>query len=510
MKVSLFPFLPVLLCVMGAMILLLILIAWDIREQAISPAAATPIITLEEAEELQRKITWQTEEADWFAERFVLVQQEAEEELADLHARLALAERETQKIREELDRLEQLARQLDSQVSVTPEELEHLKRLLAQQQLRRAEAELELAELQQEAARKEKSYAIIPYRGPDGTFRRPIYIECRDNKIIIQPEGVELVPSDFLMLEQPTNPFDTALRVIRQYYLDTGQVVRGSEPYPLLIVRPSGVEMFSTARQATGEWLSDFGYEIVGEDWNIEYPAPNEELRRRLLLQLEDSRNRLSSHMVARRMAEQASGNGNAQQFRLTHRGEVVPLGGPMRNREAAQRHLESNRQPADIRQQQPTDQWASGLEPPNATEMNTTPPFSEQAARETTPEQQTARQMQSLPPQRSQNWALREATQFTSGVSRTVRVRCEADRFVLPTQAGLAMEREIPIADSVHAAVDQLVQTVWEFQNTWGTAGENMHWRPILQVRVSPGGEQRLRELQFLLRDSGLIIEAN
>jgi len=119
----------------------------------------------------------------------------------------------------------------------------------------------------------------------------------------------------------------------------------------------------------------------------------------------------------------------------------------------------------------------------------------------------QMTQQMQN-PAQRRQNWALQGATQFTSGVSRYVQLRCEADRFVLPTQAGLTGALEVPIGSSVSAAADQLVQAIWEFHHSWGSAGENKHWRPILRVQVSPGGEQRLRELQTLLRNSGLEIE--
>jgi len=495
--------------------MLLILIAWNIREQAVSPAEAateTQTMTAQEAEEFREKIKWQVEDADLFAENFALAKQKAEEELAEHQAQLALAEKETQKIKDELARLAQLAQQLDSQTQATPEEVEHLKRLLAQQQQRKEEAERELAQLQKEAAQKEKSYAVVPYRGPDGTFRRPIYVECSNDKIILQPEGIELVPGDFQTFDSPDNPFDTALRVIRQYYIDSGQVVRGSEPYPLLIVRPSGVEMFSNALQATGNWVKDFGYEIVCEDWNIQYPEPNDELRRRILQQLEISRNRLSSNRVARRMAErQDGGSGNEMpQFRVNHRGEVVPVGGQIRGEEM-QRPLAANRQ---MPEQQVGGQELSGNGTNEAKRMSANTERvagknPEQAAGAEGAEQQIPMmaQMQN-PPQRPQNWALKEVTQFSSSVSRTVRIRCEADRFVLVAQAGLATDRTIPIGNSVSTATDQLVQAVWEFQNSWGSAGENMHWRPILKVQIAPGGEQRLQELRILLRNSGMVVE--
>jgi hypothetical protein len=502
MKVSLFPFLPVLLCMMGSMIMLLVLVAWNVQEQANHPIHDTmPTLTIEEAEQLRSNIEASIEEANWFTKNFTLAKQQAEEEFADIQARLAFAERETQRVREELARLEQLARQLDSPATATPEDVAYLQRLLTQQRQRQAEAELELAELQQEIAQMERSFAIVPSRRADGTFRRPIFIECRDNRIIIQPEGVELFPGDFQMLDRPDNPFASVLRVIHQYYVETGQLVRGSEPYPLLIVRPSGVEMFDKARHAAMEtvWIRDFGYEIVSEDWHIHYPEPNDELRRRIIQQLEIAPNRLSGYMLARPMAQPAG------RFGVDHRGNVAPMGGGDGRRQMA----DGSR--ADGNWAEPQAALPVGV-PEHA---GVSPPASPHPPQHQH-QQQDQHQQQPQPqphspqaqPQRPQNWALRGATQFTTGISRTVIIRCEADRFVLVVQPGLRMEQAIPIAGSVASAADQLVQAIWEFQESWGSAGENMHWRPILQVRVTPGSERRLQELKFHLQNSGLLIE--
>ena len=43
----------------------------------------------------------------------------------------------------------------------------------------------------------DRSFAIVPYQGPNGTRRRPIYIECRQSGITIQPEGIIFGPQDF-------------------------------------------------------------------------------------------------------------------------------------------------------------------------------------------------------------------------------------------------------------------------------------------------------------------------
>jgi hypothetical protein len=79
----------------------------------------------------------------------------------------------------------------------------------------------------------EKWYALIPYDGPHGTRRRPIYIECTDIGIVLQPEGVVLLPDDFRGPLGPGNPLDAALRTIRERIAQEGG--KAGEPYPLIV-----------------------------------------------------------------------------------------------------------------------------------------------------------------------------------------------------------------------------------------------------------------------------------
>ncbi len=45
--------------------------------------------------------------------------------------------------------------------------------------------------------RKEPAYSVVPYLGTNGTRRRPIFIECLADRIVLQPEGIELAAEDF-------------------------------------------------------------------------------------------------------------------------------------------------------------------------------------------------------------------------------------------------------------------------------------------------------------------------
>ena len=53
---------------------------------------------------------------------------------------------------------------------------------------------LELKVLDAKAKQVENRFAVVPYLGPNGTRRRPIFFECRADSIVLQPEGVVVAP----------------------------------------------------------------------------------------------------------------------------------------------------------------------------------------------------------------------------------------------------------------------------------------------------------------------------
>ncbi|MDR0870987.1 MAG: hypothetical protein LBN39_09365, partial [Planctomycetaceae bacterium] len=326
---TLFPFLAVLLCTMGALIMLLVLIARNVQagnaqenygREDVFPASA--VDTTEQLAQLDEGI----EEAKWFQENFQTTKKENLEKLTEAKTRLSLAEKETQKVQDEIKRLMYLEQEIGKTEKLNVNGITALRNTVEQRKETLNKETLELAELQKKAGEDAKSYAIIPYRGKSGTHRRPIYIECRNNKVIIQPEGVELYESDFQLSDRPDNPFDAVLRVIRQYYIETEQIVRGTEPYPLLVVRPSGTEAYGGVRQAIGSWIADYGYELVNEDWKVEYPAPSAELKERIEKQLEISRMRLAGYLAAMRAAGELQQP--QRQYRLNPQGQTQVLGG--------------------------------------------------------------------------------------------------------------------------------------------------------------------------------------
>ena len=114
----------------------------------------------------------------------------------------------------------------------------------ARDQRDRLRQELEQARQAIEEARtrlnnQSPSYAIVPYVGPHGTRRRPIFVECLDDRVVLQPEGIALLADDFRDPITDDNALASALRAKREYLADVlGD--RDGQPYPLLIVPPSG------------------------------------------------------------------------------------------------------------------------------------------------------------------------------------------------------------------------------------------------------------------------------
>ena len=159
-------------------------------------------------------------------------------------------------------------------------------------------AERELADMQAEMENKSSLYSIVPTRSKNGTARRPIYVECKANQLILQPLGIELTAADFTLPLLPGNPLDSALLAIRQHW-NTFQVGNpDGEPYPLLVVRPSGATTYAIARRAMKSWDDEFGYELVTDDVQLDFGERDPALAT-VVEQAIDQARRRQAHLVA-------------------------------------------------------------------------------------------------------------------------------------------------------------------------------------------------------------------
>ncbi len=254
----------------------------------------------------------ENEALEWMVGELEMAKDVADSMIEDERSRLANAEVGLANIRAEMEATREKYSFLETQDATAGD-------VVAQRKERVASLDSEITALRSETealrarnANAKKSYAIIPYQGKKGTFRRPIYVECNGSGCVIQPENVRFTEEDLLLAKYPGNPFDAALRVVAQRYLveDGAKTAIGNavEPYPLLIVRPSGAEFFYQATAALASWGGVFGYEFVEEDQEIAYPPIDLQTAKLANDQANYARNRLAMQLQALLASSQVEG----------------------------------------------------------------------------------------------------------------------------------------------------------------------------------------------------------
>lgn len=123
-------------------------------------------------------------------------------------------------------------------------------------------------------AQTRSSYAVVPNRAPNGTWRRPIVIECHNGSATLQPGGPTFSLLDLSAL-LGTRSSPILLAVVRE--LTRIQGVSGPDgapivPYIFFVVRPDGIRPFYDARARLESLGIAFGYELVDQDMEIDYP----------------------------------------------------------------------------------------------------------------------------------------------------------------------------------------------------------------------------------------------
>jgi hypothetical protein len=556
-KVALFPFLAVLICTMGALILLLVIIARQAQLQVEEVDDAAEIAARRSQQELAA--------VEDHLKMLRMIEQEGHEELARRRAALESVESNVRQLADELVELERAQALLHQSLSASPSgekqaELERRKKQIADLRAR-------LDEARKAGLGQRESYAIIPYQGPNETRRQPIYIECRAEAIVLQPEGIVLTAKDFDGPMGPGNPLAAGVRAAEQYLSRDrrGGEADESQPYPLLLVRPDGIETYYVARAALKSWGSEFGYELIEQDWKLEFPASDPALLAVEQRAVEQGRERQRELAVAAASRaggvlagrsrpgsgdtfsiERSDANRAAAQptFRVAPDGRIVrerssQAGGPSRHGSSLRRYEDivgeqsaAKSGASDTSTAPPTGnvagvegagsggmlapgrpKRAAGQSQPSADgQRSDTAVATDQQRPRILPQQMFGRHdrpnVQSLADTHGKNWALPDASRGSLPVTRPIRLECSDDAIVLLSEyAGGPPPRSIPFGPSTATSVDALVTAIWERMETWGIAGKGLYWRPELHFETRAGGEARLNDLRVLLADSGLVI---
>jgi len=533
-SMSLFPFLAVLICTMGALILLLVMLARQARLQASQAAAAEAAQREEDAAWREKKRKEAHEDVLWRIEQWKASRQQTEVLLREARLRLGHFEEHARRLGDQLAQLRALLADLERTGGEDVRHRQALEAELARLQARIAEAERRLADAKQTAAQRRRSYAVVPYRGPNQTYRQPIYIECRADSVIIQPEGIVLGEEDFSGPMGPGNPLAVALRSIREYLLLRGAFdpkkgladpEKSEEPYPLILIRPGGIAAYYAVREAMKDWASDFGYELVGEDWNLQFQPPDAQLAQVVQRAVEPARLRQRQLAAAERRRHGSAGR---TAYRATRsRGGIVRddgmpdgfgAGTEFRPQEPAgpigtQTSPDISGDPAGT---PPTDHFSG--RPPEGSQRNPggTPlrpgEWNPAQHEQTTPAHQASpqpgRHAGSLANTRGKDWALPERALGAVPVSRPIRIDCHGDRLVIVSDRGRQQSTSVSLGPSAADSMDEFVSGIWDEIDSWGIAGNGMYWRPVLNVHVAADGWHRYEELKTLLHGSGLRVQ--
>jgi hypothetical protein len=282
---TLFPFLAVLICTMGAIIVLLVLVVKRADVQA----------------HREREIK---------QEKMGEHQLAAKDKLAVIENRVELMSGLRPDLKNRLGTHRTLAGHLVDHITRLQQELDLKKNELeslsnSKAKANQPESEAKIAELRtkvtkakenlaaqkKELVGRKKSYAIVPRSGPgNGTFRRPIYIECTENGVTLQPYKITLTAADFPTPLGSGNPLDVALLLIRDYWNQIDPDQKNGQPYPLFIVRPSGPKSFAAARKAMKSWIDEFGYELVTSEVKLQFPTADKQFQQRLITAIEQAK----------------------------------------------------------------------------------------------------------------------------------------------------------------------------------------------------------------------------
>lgn len=310
--IQLFPFLDVFICTMGCLIVMLMVVSQKVREKAIAKVAAEqtavaqlladeplvpeptpvafkldePVVTEKELDVAPSLMAHAAEIAN------------AQQRLLELEQQAVALDRAVRERKASIAELSNEAQATVSKAAKTQSVQTALKERLVAAERAQAVDQTELRKLRDEQQRlRDKvlesrkllaehkqhdgnsAHIIVPYDGVTGTTRRPIVLECTDDGIKFVSENIKLTANDLQHFTASNNPVLAGTRELVRYWSSRNAVQDNPhaqpKPYVLLIVRPSGTLGYYVARGFLDELGTEFGYELVDEQFRFE-PPPTE------------------------------------------------------------------------------------------------------------------------------------------------------------------------------------------------------------------------------------------
>src|SRR5208337_4624455 len=112
------------------------------------------------------------------------------------------------------------------------------------------------------------------YKGPNGSWRRPIVMECSNGTVTLRPKGPTFSMLDLSALVNPrSNP--VILAIARELlHVQMSESPDGSPvvPYFVFLIRPDGIRPYYEIRARLEPLGIAFGYELVEQDLKVDVP----------------------------------------------------------------------------------------------------------------------------------------------------------------------------------------------------------------------------------------------
>ncbi len=273
LQVQLFPFLAVLLCMLGALILLLLVLDQRARQQSAADAAAEAArrqqVENDQTAELHQRVQLLLGERDRLHQSAGELQQRHNGLAAELSKQgeeLAALQGGLRDDEERAARAERAAIDRQSRVAEAEQQSNAAARGLAalQDQVRLLETTIQALKQAADRPRAQPVYSLVPYKGRQGTRRRPSYVECINAEAVFRPDGARFTLNQVEQGNRFGNEVDRRARAV-------AKPDETARPYVLLVVRPSGIPLFYVIQSKLQGTGIDVGYELVEEDWKLDF-----------------------------------------------------------------------------------------------------------------------------------------------------------------------------------------------------------------------------------------------
>ena len=306
-SISLFPFLAVLVCAMGSLILLLLVMTRKMRQDqyveqtAVVESAASEVdaelaarMAALEKQISSAELNLNSLQANAQAHRSSVDESQVritdlEAELAQLQEKLKGTDADAVPVAESMAESRKLKAE---EVALLRQLKDTEKRLLSkQQQLANAqdasnEASLALQEKHSDLlklrdqvdearsrlAKVSGTSTLLEFSNPTGTERTPIVVDVSGKGFEIYPNGIQITQADMEGFPVRDNPFLAAILTIHQHR-SKGSVT--GAPYVLLLVRPDGALPFYGAQRILMESNIHYGYELLDAKDSVVSGAPD-------------------------------------------------------------------------------------------------------------------------------------------------------------------------------------------------------------------------------------------